>query len=438
MKRRGRVLSEALRGVGLAFIVGGVALGCARASSPPGGPPDELPPFLVETSPDTFAIVEGWDGPVVFRFSERISERPAAGTWVDAVTVSPESGPVEVRHRRDALEIRPAGGFRSGQVYRISLKPVVRDLFGNVLFDPFELVFSTGPAFDEAVLAGLVWDRITGEGLRDHRVEAVASSDTGVVHLARTDSTGIFTLRYLPPGQFQVTAYQDRNRNRTLDPAEPRGREGTELSPVDTVVLSIPVLAPDTTPALLASADLQDTLSIRLSFDDALDPASPTGGVTWEILREVDSIPILTGRGIFHSAGVDSLRSADRIAAGQDPLEDTVPSPRPGGAPGGRQAPRTTTPDGRPLPERTLFLVLSTPLEAGQGYLVEVENVTNIHGIGGGGGRARLVLPAPDTTPPPAPDTVADTLTDTLRLVQGPGAGGPLRPRVLRLSPGER
>jgi hypothetical protein len=258
------------------------------------------------------------------------------------------------------------------------------------------------------------------------------------VHLARTDSAGIFTLRYLPPGQFQVTAYQDRNRNRTLDASEARGREGTELSPVDTVVLSIPVLAPDTTPAVLASAELQDSLSIRLSFDDALDPASPTGGVTWEILREVDSIPILTGRGIFHSAGVDSLRNADRIAAGQDPAEDTVPSPRPGGALGGGQAPRTTTPDGRPLPERTLFLVLSTPLEAGQGYLVEVENVTNIHGIEGGGGRARLVLPAPDTTPSPAADTVADTLTDTLRLVQGEGASGPLRPRVLRLSPGER
>jgi len=434
MKRGGRVLSEALRGVGLAFIVGGVALGCARASSPPGGPPDDLPPFLVETSPDTFAMLEGWDGPVVFRFSERISERPAAGTWIDAVTVSPESGPVEVRHRRDALEIRPEGGFRSGRVYRISLKPVVRDLFGNVILDPFELIFSTGPAFDEAVLAGLVWDRISGEGLRDHRVEAVSSLDTSVVHLARTDSTGIFTLRYLPPGDFQVTAYQDRNRNRRLDPSEARGREVTELSPVDTVVMSIPVLAPDTTPANLVAADLRDSLAIRLTFDDALDPASPTEGVTWEILREADSIPILTGRGIFHATGVDSLRNEDRIAAGQEPVEDTVPTRRPGGG----QAPRTTTPDGRPLPERTLFLVLSTPLDPGQAYLVEVEDVTNIHGIGGGGGGARLVLPPRDTTPAPVADTVADTVPDTLRLAHAGGEGQRLRPRVLRLSPGDR
>ena len=428
---------EASRSLGVALAAGMLLMGCARASAPPGGPPDELPPFLVVTSPDTFAILEEWDGPVVFGFSERISERPAAGSWTDAVTISPESGPVAVRHRSESLEIRPEGGFLPGRVYRVSLKPVVRDLFSNVMLDPFELVFSTGPEFDEAVLAGLVWDRITGEGLRDHRVQAVAAGDTALVHVASTDSTGIFTLRYLPPGDFTVTAFLDRNRNRSLDSTEARGVERAGLTPTDTVLLSIPVLAPDTTPAVLASADLMDSLAIRLTFDDPLNPEAPTDDVEWTLLREADSIPLFVGRGIYHPAGLDSLREADREAAGQTAPEETAPLA--GRGPAG-QGPRTTTPDGRPLPGRTLFLPLSTPLPPGQAYLVDVENVTNLSGVTGGGGSARIVLPAVDTTTPPDTASTGDSIggvpPDTgtaLRLGAAPGGSGWLRPRVLRL-----
>lgn len=423
------------------YAVGAVVLllGCARASAPPGGPPDELPPFLVTTSPDTFAVLEAWEGPVVFGFSERISERPAAGSWTDAVTISPESGEVQVRHRSQSLEIRPEGGFAPGRVYRVSLKPVVRDLFNNVMLDPFELVFSTGPEFDQAVLAGLVWDRITGEGLRDHRVQAVAASDTSLVHVASSDSTGIFTLRYLPPGEFTVTAFLDRNRNRSLDSTEARGVERAGLTATDTLVLSIPVLAPDTTPAVLAAADLADSVTIRMTFDDALNPEAPTDDVEWTLLREADSIPIFLGRGIYHPAALDSLLEADREAAGQTaPAEAARP---PAGRTGGSQ-PRTTTPDGRPLPGRTLFLPLSTPLPPGQAYLLEVEQVTNLNGVAGGGGSARIVVPAVDTTAQPdtaaAADSAGGVPPDTgavLRLGGASGPAGGLRPRVIRIAP---
>lgn len=434
MSRRSR-RAGASRALGLAVGAGMLLLGCARASAPPGGPPDELPPFLVATSPDTFAVLERWDDPVVFGFSERISERPAAGSWADAVTISPESGPVEVRHRSESLEIRPEGGFQPGRVYRVSLKPVVRDLFSNVMLDPFELVFSTGPDFDESVLAGLVWDRITGEGLRDHRVEAVAAGDTGLVHVASSDSTGIFTLRYLPAGEFTVTGFLDRNRNRSLDSTEARGVERVAVAPADTVLVSLPVLAPDTTPAVLASAEPMDSLAIRLTFDDALNPEAPTDDIEWTLRREADSVPLFIGRGVYHPAALDSLREADREAAGQTAPEEAPAEP---GARPGAPGPRTTTPDGRPLPGRSLFLALSTPLPPGQAYLVEVENVTNIHGITGGGGSGRIVVPAPDTTAAPdtaAVDSVGGTPPDTgslLRLGAGSDRPTPLRPRVTR------
>ncbi|MFW6200571.1 MAG: Ig-like domain-containing protein, partial [Gemmatimonadota bacterium] len=53
---------------------------CARMEAPSGGPEDTRPPVVVSTEPDTFAVVEDFGGPVVIRFSERISEQPQGGT----------------------------------------------------------------------------------------------------------------------------------------------------------------------------------------------------------------------------------------------------------------------------------------------------------------------------------------------------------------------
>lgn len=421
------------RGVGIPVLLAAVGMlgwGCARAGAPPGGPPDLLPPFVVEVTPDTFALVDGGVDRVTLRFSERISERPARGTWSDVVTVSPESGPVRVRHRRDALEIRTEEGFRAGQVYRVSLAPVVRDLFQNTMLDPFELVFSTGPAFEPTVLAGLVWDRITGEPLLDHRVEAVAGSDADTRHVAMSDSSGIFALRYIPPGDYRVVAFQDRNRNRELDEPEPRGSAGVPVGPADTVVVTLAVLAPDTTPAVVTRMELEDSVTVRVVLDDPLDPEVPLDGVRWRLIRVADSVEVPIVRGAFHRAGLEDMRRQDREAEGLPPEdEEAGPAAPPRGAAGAQRP--TTTPDGRPLPAREFFLPLSIPLTRGVPHVMEVEGVVNINGVPGGGGSGRLEIPAlADTTTPP------DTVPDTALVVGAAGSRGPrapLRPRVVVL-----
>jgi hypothetical protein len=422
-----------LRGVGTTALLAALGIlgwGCARAGAPPGGPPDLLPPFVVEVVPDTFALVEGRLDRVTLRFSERISERPSRGTWPEVVTVSPESGEVRVRHRRDALEIRTEGGFRPGQVYRISLAPVVRDLFQNTMLDPFELVFSTGPAFDPTVLAGLVWDRITGAPLADHRVEAAAGDSGAVRHVARSDSSGIFAFRYIPAGDYRVTAFQDQNRNRELDAAEPRGITDARVGPADTVVVPLAVLAPDTTPAVVARVELQDSVTILVTLDDALDPELPLDDVRWRLVRLADSVEVPIIRGAYHRAGLEELRRQDREAEGLPPEEEeAAPSGPPGRGPAGAASRPTTTPDGRPLPARALFLPLSIPLVRGEPHLVEVEGVVNIHGIPGGGGSGRLERPPLADTAAAPSDTIPDTAM-VVGVLRGGGRRSPLRPRI--------
>ncbi len=110
---------------------------CANQGAPPGGPVDRTGPQVVETFPDTFAVLAAFDDEIRIVFNERISERGVQGTLDNAVIVSPESGEVRVRHSSRALRVTMVGGFQPDEVYRVTVQPVVQDLFRNVMVDAF-------------------------------------------------------------------------------------------------------------------------------------------------------------------------------------------------------------------------------------------------------------------------------------------------------------
>ncbi len=261
-----------------ALLFGGIVLaGCARPMSPSGGPRDIIPPMVASTWPDTFAAIEPTRDPVRITFSERISERPTQGTLDNAVLVSPVTGAHRVKHTRSGLEVNVIGGFKPDLVYRIRVLPTVRDLFNNSIEGPFELVFSTGAPFETNVVAGMAKERITGEAAPNIRVEARDSeAEDPPVYVAVTDSAGVFALRYLPAGSYQISLYQDNNRNGRADFAELQGDTlgvlGAVSPAADTVLFrQVSLLRPDTTPARLIRVEAVDSLLVRLAFDDYLD-----------------------------------------------------------------------------------------------------------------------------------------------------------------------
>jgi len=98
--------------------------------------------------------------------------------------------------------------------------------------DQFELVFSTGPQPVPTTIAGIVWDRLTGRGAADYEVRAVGTEGDSSVHVSMTDTGGVFGLRFLPTPtevnglsafRFQLTAFEDRNRDNIVDPTEVQG-----------------------------------------------------------------------------------------------------------------------------------------------------------------------------------------------------------------------
>ena len=435
-------MAAALAAVGVAWVAA-----CARQGAPPGGPVDKRPPVVIGTSPDTFAHVETpFRGPVVFRFDERISERPGSGSLDDAVFVSPSTGNVRVTHGRQSLEVTIAGGYQPDHVYRITLLPVIKDLFGNQLQDPFELVFSTGAEITPSAVAGLIWDRKTGQGLEDYLVTATSGDST--VYLARTDTGGIYALRYLVPGTYAFTAFQDRNRNERVDSMEVQGTLMQTLTGADTLFTDIPVIQPDTSPAKLTRADVLDSTTIALTFDDYLDPSAPASTILVALARDSGSAPGI-GR-VFQepeyqawaaqvratlarldsmeraaaeqaralaardtAAAADTLRPRDTLVVrrpgggGQEPSRPPSPPILPpatggpavrGAARGGEGEGPPLGPDGRPLPGRRLVVQLAEPLVPDVSYQVTAQQVVNLNGVPRGGGEVAVKRPVPRDT----------------------------------------
>lgn len=484
-----RRLTQVFPAVLLVWISGHFSA-CARPGRPSGGPEDRIPPMVVSTSPDTFQTIEPTRDPVTFTFSERISERPTEGRLGDAVVVSPETGRYEVKHKRTSLEVKVAGGWKPGLVYRVRVQNTIKDLFNNRMDGPFELVFSTGGEYEAHVLAGVITDRITGEKVPGARVEAreaVEEPEEGAeegegrpdvpVYVTRTDTAGIYILRYIPSGRYDVTAYQDNNRNREPDFSEGQGTTAASFGLLpprqDTIIREIALLRPDTTPAKLVRVEAMDSALLELSFDDFLLTGTSLSPVRVTLSREEGDSPGVDRFLWPHQldslrAVEDSVRVADSLLVVADSLRgvadslqavlatlqaagDTVDLPGVEGAlerirarlepPAEEEQEEEEVPQPEPiLPRPTFYAILREALEPSQLYHVLVEGVRNVNGLGGGGGEMDVTWEPPE---PPPGDTAAsppDSLVVPPDTALGPGAGSRgvgrapkpvlLRPRV--------
>lgn len=399
-------------------VAAAVAAGCAKEYPPTGGPPDRDPPYVVAVEPEAMSVVPGWKGPVVIRFNERISQR-----GIDqAVSVSPETGEVEVEKGRRELRVSLKGGWEPDRIYRIVVDPVIQDLFGNTRTDPIDLVFSTGSPIPATTLAGQVLDRLTGKPVQGARVEATHRVDS-LTYVATTDTAGLFAMRHIPAGEYDVRAYLDRIPNRLVDFSEPVDSGAVTMSATDTTIVWFAVLPGDTTPARVTGANAPDTTHVKVRLDDFLDPAVPLEGVRIELLLLPDSsltvaaeamhvheyeALVASRKAALDSAGVapDSVGglpdSGGAAAGGAAAGADTAAAPGERASAGG--ASRDTA---APLPVREFVAVPTSPLPPATRFVIRVDGIRNIHGLVGGGGTAEFATPAR----PASPDTVpADSI----------------------------
>jgi len=428
------------------------SLACASVGTPPGGPPDKEPPKIVRVKPESGAVVPNFHGNAVIQFNEVIDEMGggggsggsgSSGGLARQILLSPVSGPVKVGWHRSSVSIKPKEGWKR-RVYRLEILPGFTDLRRNRSDSGKTVLFSTGPEIGHARIGGIALKWIEQTVLLRALIEAVPLPDT-VGYLTTADSGGQFNLTNLQPGRYIVYATADENNDRSRGLRE--AYDSVEVTLDSSTNVALFAFPHDTVPPRPRAATYVDSISVRVEFSQALDPAKSLDTTHVHLLALPDStlVPIdriLTERQFdsLATAAAAARQKADSAAAaardttrrpqmvhdtsGRPNIHPTVPPgtpvplappPPPPPPPPGRAGPgRAPTPAKsyvdstlvrqllaqRPIPSDRIVIRLVHPLKAETRYLVRITGATNLIGKKGDGDVGFTVPKpvAPDST----------------------------------------
>ena len=268
-----------------------ILVACATQVAPSGGPEDKLPPRVAAVYPAPNTANHPNELYVKLEFDEWINASIPRG----AISISP---PIEKKLKTEVhgktLELRSRAELDSGTTYTVTFAGGIKDLHGNALAKPFQVVFSTGATIDSLTLSGrvMVSDSLIRKkaypsvGLylmgsareSKHYLEKYRDTVTHVLdslpmltkeeplYLALADSVGNFTFTGLKAGHYRVVAFVDGNGNHKIEPS-------SELAGVWVSDLNLDESTKDTLWIALADQDtsLMELDNVTQPFKDVLE-----------------------------------------------------------------------------------------------------------------------------------------------------------------------
>lgn len=288
---------------------------CANRVSPTGGDKDALAPELLEASPADKTL--GFSArEIELNFNENVQLSDLQGQLL----VSPlmDELPV-VRANRRRVTVALPDSLKANTTYTISFGNAIVDVHESNPLKDFQYVFSTGTYLDTLFFKGKVVDAATLMPLKAITVvmyrnkDAFRDSSALLLkpdYFSKTDASGDFTVRNLPPGDYRVFAFEDKNGNFICD--DPAA-EPFSFSDKVTVV-------PDTNSALLYCASLAADRQ-RVLKANAIDRAT----VQLLLSRPAKELRLLEMDGSPWKGVMDVNASRDTIYLYQpDSLQDSL------------------------------------------------------------------------------------------------------------------
>lgn len=217
-------------------------IACATQVAPSGGPEDKLPPRVAGVYPAPNTTNHPNELMVKLEFDEWIN----ASIPRSAVSISP---PIDKKLRFEVsgrtLLLTSRAVLDTGTTYTITFAGGIKDLHGNALAKPFQVVFSTGSVIDSLTVSGRVLVNqemsrkkeypsvglflMGAERKSRHYLDKFRDSTTKEIgaepmllkepplYVTRADSAGHFTLTGLKAGHYRVVAFMDGNGNQKVE-----------------------------------------------------------------------------------------------------------------------------------------------------------------------------------------------------------------------------
>jgi len=414
-------------GLSVRLLAATAALACANIEAPPGGPPDQAPPVLVRTVPESLGVFPGFNDRVEFVFNEVVAEGQApnlglgSGTLEKLIVVSPTERVPKISWRHDRVTVKPREGWQPNRVYRVELLPGITDVERNRSDASTVVTFSTGGDLPTDTLTGTLIDWVAGRPLPKGLVLATLMPDS-LTYRGFTDSAGRFSIGPLPNGDYQVYGVIDQNNNTQLDRRE--SFDSITIARGTSDVGSLWAIPHDTVGPRVGSITIMDSLTVAITFNQQLDPYQRVDSSAVRVVLLPDSLPVPTlsllpreehdslyprtvpadtAQASDSTAALDSLPPADSVRA--DTLGPEGPFGEPGKEPVAADTAMQSLLEERPRLFDRLILRLATPLIPDGRYFIATFGIRNINGIEGEpGGGAGFVAPIPPPPPEPAVD----------------------------------
>jgi hypothetical protein len=393
-----------------------IVTACASAAPPPGGPEDKAPPQLVRVVPDTNAV-NFQEKFAQFYFDETVNDRGTGAQEIDQhFLVSPSDGFMDVQWHRSRIDVRPRRGFRANTAYTITLLPGLTDLQNNVMKKGAEVVFSTGPTIPPHRIKGIIFDWIAERPAASAYIEAVSPDST--VYLAQADTAGLFSIGPMNPGTYLLRGILDANGNRALDRGESYDSVRVVV-PQGTALAELLAAPRDSLPVRLSTVALSDTLTLKITFDRAVDPTKTITPAQFRLVA-ADSgvIPIAAvlsplqerqADSVARIVALDSARRADSVKRRADsiagkPLAPVRPPDTVTPVSGAKPPPPPPAKPSKPAPFTTVTFKLGKALAYNAEYRLSANGLVSLSGRTADSER-RFTTPKP----PPPPKAVKDS-----------------------------
>ena len=196
-----------------------IATSCARISSPTGGPEDEEPPALISSVPENGQT--NYKGETVLLvFDEIVSTNQIESDLI--ITPRPE-GTFRTRNNRNSVQLTFTEPFADSTTYTFSFAQTIQDVTARNPAENLTLSFSTGDYLDSLSISGQIlnlYDQLPAEAITlslFNANDSVNILNGNAQYYTRTDSSGRYEFKNLPPNQYRVYAFDDKNDNNKAD-----------------------------------------------------------------------------------------------------------------------------------------------------------------------------------------------------------------------------
>jgi len=195
-----------------------IVFSCAKIVSPTGGPKDETPPMVLESSPKQGSVQVN-DKTIVLNFDEFVNIVDNSKVLVSPLTNPPPT----FKTKGKSVVVSFEEPLKENITYHIRFGDNIVDINERNPLKGYEFVFSTGDKIDSVKVSGKLTPALNDEVVENLLVGLYKESEDTLftkeppIYVTRTDEEGNYAINHIAPGRYDLIALEDKNSNNYFD-----------------------------------------------------------------------------------------------------------------------------------------------------------------------------------------------------------------------------